>query len=87
MVEANPAYGLKRIEGQMGSHPLVRNGVVSLQRSPSGSDGRIEATIAVSGMLGEACRVVEVGSDTTIANMQVWRQENLGERGKLAGRG
>ena len=75
MVEANPDWECNQIESHMGNHPLVKSGVVSLQGFQPGTDGRFDATIAISGMLGESRRVVEVGFDTTIANMPVWCQK------------
>ena len=74
IVESNPDCEQEWIEVQTGSHPLVKSGVVSLRRFQRGTNGRFEATIAISGMLGEGRRFADVGSDTTIANMPVWRQ-------------
>ena len=74
IVEANPDFGRERIEDMMRRHPLTKSGIVSLHRFQCGLNGRFEATIAISKMLGEDRRFVEVDSDTTIGNMSAWRQ-------------
>ena len=74
IVEANPDWDYERIEGNMSNHSLSKSGVVSLQSLQRGGNGRFEATIRISEMLGEGCRSVEVDSDTTIGNMPKWRQ-------------
>ena len=74
IVEANPDWGYERIEGHLSSHPLPRSGVVSLQSFQPGANGRFEATIGISEILGEGRRFVEVCSDTTIGNMPALRQ-------------
>ena len=74
ILEANPDWGYERIEGHMRSHPLQKSGGISLQSFQRGADGRFEATIGISEMLGEGRRFVEVCSDTTIGNMSALRQ-------------
>ena len=59
----------------MRDHPLPKSGIVSLKRFEHGADGRFEATIAISEMLGEGRRCVEVDTDTTIGNMPTLRPE------------
>ena len=74
IVEANPDWGYEQIEGHLRSHPLPKSSVVSLQSFERGTNGRFAATIAISEMLGEGRRFVEVYSDTTICNMPALRQ-------------
>ena len=69
IVEANTDWGKKQIEGHMRDHPLPKSGIVSLKRFEHDADGRFEATIAISEMLGEGRRCVEVDTDTTIGKM------------------
>ena len=74
VVEANPEWGREQIENHMSDHPLPRSGIVSLQSFLRGANGRFEATIEISELLGEVRRYVEVCSDTTIGNMPALRQ-------------
>ena len=73
-VTTNPDWEHKRIEVHMSSHPLPKSGIVSFQSFQRDGNGRFEATIGVSKMLGEGCRNVEISSDTTIVNMPKLRQ-------------
>lgn len=74
IVEANPDWGHKQVEGHMCSHPLPKSGVVSLQSFQRGANGRFEGKIGISEVLGGGRRLVEVCSDTTIGNMPALRQ-------------
>lgn len=78
IVEANIDWDKERILGHMRDHPLPKSGVVSLKKFQRGEDGRFEATISISEMLGKGHRCVEVDADTTIGNMAVFRLEEPG---------
>ena len=74
VVESNPDWGAEQIESHMSFHPLPRSGIVSLQSFLRGANGRFDATIGISELLGKGRRYVEVCSDTTIGNMPALRQ-------------
>ena len=75
IVEANTDWEKAQIEGHMCDHPLPKSGIVSLKRFERGADGRFNATISISEILGKGRRCVEVNADTTIRNMPALRQE------------
>ena len=74
VVESNPDWGAEQIESHMSFHPLPRSGIVSLKSFLRGANGRFDATIGISELLGKGRRYVEVCSDTTIGNMPALRQ-------------
>ena len=74
VLKANPDWAVAQIERHMSAQPLATSGVVSLERLRRDEDGRFSATIRLSQMLEQCRRFVEVDSDTTIANMQPFRQ-------------
>ena len=75
VVEGNPDWEREQIEGHMNKQPLHKNGVVSLQSFHRVENGRFEATIGISEMFSEGERIVEVSSETTIANMTLRKTE------------
>ena len=78
VVEANGDWGHDRIERHMSGHPMSKSGAISIQSLTRGANGRFEATIAISEMVGDCCRLVQVGSDTTIGNMLPLRSADAG---------
>ena len=74
VVSANPDWGREKIEHHMNDNSLTKSGVVSLQSFQRSANGRFEAMIGISEMLGAGRRVVDVSSDTTIGNMPAFRQ-------------
>ena len=74
VVKINPDWERERIEGRMHKHPLHESGVVSLQSFQRAENDRFKATIGISEMFSEGDRIVEVSSETTIANMPSLRK-------------
>ena len=69
VVVANPDWGRNRVDEHMQQRPLQKSGVVWLRCFKRGADGRFNATIGVSAMVGGGRRYLKVNSDTTIGNM------------------
>ena len=74
VLKANPDWADVQIERHMSAQPLATSGVVSLDNLRRDVDGQFSATIGLSQLIEQSRRFVEVDSDTTITNMQPFRQ-------------
>ncbi|MDE0226803.1 MAG: AAA family ATPase [Gammaproteobacteria bacterium] len=73
-IKANPEWTVQRIDAQMRGRPLAKSGVVSLDELQIAADGRFEARLVLSELLGRGPRTLVVDSDTTIGNMRPFTQ-------------
>lgn len=73
-VKRNPVWDHEQIAGHMSSHGLMKSGVVSLDEFQPDGTGGFQATVDIFEILGKKPRILEFGSDTTIANMGEFRE-------------
>ena len=73
VVAGNSDWERDRIDTHMQQRPLQKSGVVWLDSFQRGANGRFDATIGVSELLGGVRRCLDINSDTTIGNMGEFR--------------
>ena len=77
VVKDNSEIRVNDVEIRLSEQPLLKSGVVSIQRLDHSTNNGFTATIEIKEMLGKGPRVLEVDADTTIWNMKNFREVKL----------
>ena len=77
VVKDNSEIRVNDVEIRLSEQPLLKSGVVSIQRLDHSTNNGFTATIEIKEMLGKGPRVLEVDADTTIWNMKNFQEVKL----------